>query len=99
MNLQFEYIFIERYPVQCCKEIELLWIPDEFNIASMPYPSPVGTYTQQTYHSHKKAVYYSNANKYYIYNSGNEWVVSTLTSLTIICHSNNCCNTSDNTIL
>ena len=88
MILQAKYNFVERYLGQCCKEIELLWSPDNFNIAAIPFPSPVGKYTQQTSRSYGKAVYYNNASEYYIYNRGNEWIVSILTTLINVCSSN-----------
>ena len=85
--LHFEFYFVERNPGQCCKEIELHWSPDAMTTNDMPFPSPAGKYTLQIFQSYEKAVYYNNANEYYIYTLENEWVVSSLTTLFIVCSS------------
>ena len=41
--------------------------------------SPVGKYTQHSFRSHEKLVYYNNETDYFIYNRGDEWAVSILT--------------------
>ena len=46
-------------------------------MASMPFSFINGKYTKQAFKSHDKVVYYSNETKYFIYNDGNKWMVST----------------------
>ena len=75
--LNVQYLFsVERNPGECCNEIEVVWSPNVITMASTLVSSPNGKYTLQAFKTHDKAVYYNNENKCYIYNDGNEWVVS-----------------------
>ena len=72
------YFSLEIEDEKCCNEIDLNWNP---GMMIMTEITPVGKYTQQTFQSHEKVVYYNNENHYFIYNRGNDWVVRILTTL------------------
>ena len=60
----------------CCNEFELTW--SHQYIPGIKMQSPIGNYIKQGFKSNDKIVYYNAEAKYYLYNRGDAWVVSSL---------------------
>ena len=64
------------HPGQCCNELELNLDHLYLQWKAKGIEPPGGRFRKQIFFSNQKVVYHNAESDYYIYNTGNEWVVS-----------------------
>ena len=63
------------YLGQCCNDLEVN-LEDLFTDPTLTFNG--GRFKKQIFYSHQKVVYHDDESDYYIYYTGNEWVVSSI---------------------
>ena len=66
---------------KCCNDLEIN-MRDLYSDPSINFTG--GRFRKQTFVSHERVVYHDSESDYYLYSSGNDWVVSVIELITIL---------------